>query len=100
MDLTLRRAKRFVQNKLRGLPRLGALRRSYNKATKSVMTFALIPALSPRRGGNVRRVLSHAIGWVILRLTAKDTESVTAMRIEKLSSNVRCSPSPRGRGPG
>ena|GEM_PF-5932042 len=63
-------------------------------------TSALTPVLSPRRGGIVRRVLSHAMGWVILCLTANDTESATAMRIEKLSSDVKYSPSPRGRGPG
>ena len=55
---------------------------------KSVVTSALTPALSPRRGGIIRRVLSRATGWVTVRLTANDTESVMAMRIEKLSGNV------------
>jgi hypothetical protein len=50
---------------------------------------ALTPALSPRRGGIVRRVLSHAIGWVILYLTVHDTLSVAATRIEKLSNDMR-----------
>jgi len=69
-------------------------------------TFALTPALSPpsslrfdaiapkpkakadRRGRIIRRVLSHAMCRVVVRLTANDTESVMAMRIEKLSGNV------------
>ena len=58
------------------------------------MTSALTPALSPRRGRIIRRVLSHVMFWVAIRLTANDTESVTATRIEKLSSDVRYSPSP------
>ena len=53
---------------------------------KSEMTSALTPALSPRRGRIVRRVLSHAIGWVIRCLTANDPELVTAMEIEKFSA--------------
>ena len=52
------------------------------------MTSALTPALSPRRGGIVRRVLSNALSRVVVRLTANDTKSVTAMRIEKWSGNV------------
>jgi hypothetical protein len=52
------------------------------------MTSALTPALSPRRGRMVRRVLSRAMYRVVVRLTANDTESVTAMRIEKWSGNV------------
>ena len=48
----------------------------------------------------VRRVLSHAIGWVILCLTANNTEPVAATRIEKLPSDVNCSPSPGGEGRG
>jgi hypothetical protein len=51
-------------------------------AMQSETTSALTPALSPRRGGMVRRVLSHAIDRVILCLTANNTESVTAMKIE------------------
>ncbi len=51
-------------------------------------TLALTPALSPRRGRIIRRVLIHAIVCVILCLTANDTMSVTAMRIEKLPSTV------------
>jgi hypothetical protein len=50
---------------------------------KSKMTLALTPALSPRRGRIIRRVLSHAMCWIVVRLTANDTESVTAMEIEK-----------------
>jgi hypothetical protein len=52
------------------------------------MTSALTPALSPRRGRIIRRVLSKAMCRVIVRLTANDTKSVTAMRIEKWSGNV------------
>ena len=52
------------------------------------MTSALTPALSPRRGRITRRVLNHALYRVVVRLTANDTESVTAMRIEKWSGNV------------
>ena len=55
---------------------------------KSVVTSALTPALSPRRGGIIRRVLSRATGWVTVRLTADDTKSVTVPRIEKLSGDV------------
>jgi len=59
------------------------------------MTSALTPALSPRRGRIVRRVLSRAMCRVVVRLTANGTESVTAMRIEKWSGNVTArSPSP------
>jgi hypothetical protein len=47
------------------------------------MTSALTPALSPGRGRIIHRVLSHALFWVAVRLTANDTESVTAMEIEK-----------------
>jgi hypothetical protein len=49
---------------------------------------ALTPALSPRRGGIERRVLSHATGWGIVRLTANDTKLGTATRIVKLSSDM------------
>jgi hypothetical protein len=52
------------------------------------MTSALTPALSPRRGRIIRRVLSQAMCRVVVRLTANDTKSVMAMRIEKLSGNV------------
>ena len=61
---------------------------SSGAAMASGMTSALTPALSPRRGRIVRRVLSQAMCWVVVRLTANDTESVTAMRIEKWSGNV------------
>ena len=43
-------------------------------------------ALTPGRGRIIRRVLSQAMCWVVVRLTANDTESVAAMRIEKLSA--------------
>ena len=55
---------------------------------KSVVTSALTPALSPRRGRIVRRVLSRATGRVVVPLTADDTKSVTAPRIGKLSGVV------------
>jgi hypothetical protein len=66
------------------------------------MTSALTPALSPRRGRIIRRVLSQAMCQVVVRLTANDTESVTAMRIQKWSGNVTVrSLSPgEGRGEG
>jgi len=59
-------------------------------------TLALTPALGlksrfrigTRRGRIIRRVLSHAICRIIVRPTANDTESVTAMTIEKWSGNV------------
>ena len=51
-------------------------------------TSALTPALSPRRGGIVRRVLRRATGPVVVPLTADDTKSVTAPRIRKLSGVV------------
>ena len=54
----------------------------------SGITSALTPALSPGRGRIIRRVLSHALCRVVVRLTANDTKSVTAMSIEKLSGNV------------
>jgi hypothetical protein len=54
----------------------------------SGMTSALTPALSPRRGRIIRRVLGYATGWGIARLATNDTESVTAIRIEELSSAV------------
>jgi hypothetical protein len=50
---------------------------------KSKMMLALSPALFPRRGRIIRRVLSHAMCWIVVRLTANDAESVTAMEIEK-----------------
>ena len=62
---------------------------SSGSTMKSVMTSALTPALSPRRGGIVRRALSHVTGRVVVRLTANDTKSVMAMRIEKFSSAVK-----------
>jgi hypothetical protein len=68
-------------------------------AMKSEMTSALTPALSPRRGRIIRRALSHAMCWVVVRLTANDTESVIAMRIEKLLGTVKMltlSPGERG----
>jgi hypothetical protein len=70
------------------------------------LSSALTPALSPpsslrfdaiapkpkakadRRGRIIRRVLSQAMCRVVVHLTANDTESTTAMRIEKLSGNV------------
>jgi hypothetical protein len=58
----------------------------------SGMTSALTPALSPRRGRIIHRVLSHAMCRVVVRLTANCRESVTAMRIEKLSDNVTVRP--------
>jgi hypothetical protein len=42
--------------------------------------------IGTRRGRIIRRVLSQAMCRVVVRLTANDTESVTAMRIEKLSA--------------
>ena len=55
-------------------------------------TFALTPALSPGRGRIIRRGLNQAMYWVVVPLTVNDTESVTAMKVEKLSGNVtmRC----------
>jgi hypothetical protein len=48
--------------------------------TSEVMTSALAPALSPSRGRIIRRVLSHVTFRIIVRLKAKDKESVIAMR--------------------
>ena len=55
---------------------------------KLPFTSALTPALSPRRGGIVRRVLSDALSRVVVRFTSNDMESVTAARVGKSSSNV------------
>ena len=52
------------------------------------MTSALTPALSPKRGGIVRRVFSNAIRRVGVRLSVNGMESVMATKIEKLSGNV------------
>ena len=54
----------------------------------STLTSALTPALSPRRGGIIRRALGHATSSVVVRLTANDTEAMIATRIEKFSSAV------------
>jgi hypothetical protein len=68
---------------------------------KLVVTAALTPALSPRRGRIVRRVFSNATCWVVVRHTADETKSVTATRIEKLSSNMTVAlPLPGGEGRG
>ena len=81
-------------------------------------TFALTPALSPpsslrfdaiapkpkanadRRGRIIRRGLNQAMCWVVVRLTVNDTESVTAMKVEKLSGNMTMRSLSSGRGPG
>ena len=42
----------------------------------------------PWGGRTIRRVLSQALCRAVVRLTANDTESVTAMGIEKWSGNV------------
>jgi len=66
-----------------------------HRSNASALTFHPLP-----RRELFAEFLSHATDRVILCLTANNTESVTAMRIEKLSSDAMCSPSPRGRGPG
>jgi hypothetical protein len=63
-------------------------------------TFALTPTLFPRRGRIIRRGLNQAMCWVVVRLTVNDTESVTAMKVEKLSGNVTMRSLSSGRGPG
>jgi hypothetical protein len=50
---------------------------------KSEMMSALTPALSPQERGNRSPRMSHAMCRVVVRLTANDTESVTAMEIER-----------------
>ncbi|MGO9000888.1 MAG: hypothetical protein ACLQHM_02850 [Limisphaerales bacterium] len=52
-------------------------------AMTSGMTSALTPALSPGRGRIIRRGLNQAMYWVVVPLTVNDTESVTAMKVEK-----------------
>jgi hypothetical protein len=67
------------------------------------MTSALAPAFSPvERERIVHRILSSVTGWVVVRLIADDTESVTATKIEKftLSSHVMMRSLSRRRGPG
>jgi hypothetical protein len=67
---------------------------------KLEMISALTPALSPRRGRIVRRVLNYATGQAIVYLTADDTKSVMAPGVGKLSSAVCCSLPPGGEGRG
>ena len=67
-------------------------------------TSALTPALSPRRGRIVRRVLSHAnICQRVVPLTANDTEWEPAMKIAEFIQRRAVAdllPGGEGRGEG